>query len=116
MLPRIEHPLGSDRDYDFAVLDAQGAPDDVTGSTFTFTVWDELATAPVQLLQLTSESGGIVVDVVVGGIGRLLVRASGLVGKAPGRYRALLERVKPGGHPELLEDIIFILTPAKPAS
>jgi hypothetical protein len=116
MLPRIEHPLGADRDYDFAVFDAQNQPENVTGWTFSFTVWNELSESPVQLFQLTSGAGGIVVDVVSTGVGRIHIRATDVQGKAPGRYRGILECVKSDATPERLDDIIFILLPTKPST
>jgi hypothetical protein len=117
VLQRIEHPQDADRDYDFAVTDAQGNGENVTGWTFAFTVWNDVAEIPAKLFELTSAAGGIAVDVLNPGVGRILVRASALAAFDAGRYRAKLTCVRsPGASPDVLADSVFILLPKSPTT
>jgi hypothetical protein len=88
MLPVITHTIGDDRDYDFAIFDSSGAAENITGWVFWFTVKSAAADADAAaLFQLKSEDAGILVDVVVSGLGRILVRAVHTKGKAAGKYQ-----------------------------
>lgn len=116
MLPSIEHPKGADRDYDFAVVDEQGAAENITGWAFAFTLWNDLAETPVKALELTSGGGGIVTDIAAGGIGRIRVLSTDVADLAAGRYRGELSCVRSNGKPEILEVVRFILVPARPSS
>lgn len=116
MQPRIEHPQDTDRDYDFAVLDAQGDAEDVTGWAFAFTVWNDVAETPAKLFELTSGAGEIVVDILAEGIGRIRVMSSLVGAYQPGRYRFEFSRTISGGSPDVLESGTFILTRGKPAN
>lgn len=116
MLPSIEHPQGADRDYDFTVLDQQGEPENITGWTFAFTLWNDLAEAPVKALELTSPAGGISVEVAESGIGRIRILASAVADLAPGRYRGQLSCEKGGGQPDILATCRFILVPDRPST
>lgn len=87
MLPILTHTIGDDRDYDFAVLDSAGDPEDVTGWAFWFTVKTSAADADADaLFQLTSADAQIVVDVAAAGAGRILVRAAHTKGQPAGKY------------------------------
>lgn len=113
MLPVITHIIGDDRDYDFAVVDSDGAADDVTGWAFWFTVKESASDADADaLFQVTSDDGGIVVDVLGSGIGRILVRSAHTKGKAAGKYQFDFQCRKgaAGGKIETLTRGIFALT------
>jgi hypothetical protein len=88
MLPVITHTIGDDRDYDFAIVDSTGAAENVAGWAFWFTVKSAASDADADaLFQLKSEDGGIVVDVIASGVGRILVRAVNTKGKPAGKYQ-----------------------------
>jgi hypothetical protein len=113
MLPLIPHTLGDDRDYDFTVVDRAGVAEDITGWAFWFTVKASAADLDAAaLFQLTSEDGGIVIDVAASGIGRVLIRAAHTKGEAAGKYRFDLQCRKgaAGAKIETLATGIFHLT------
>lgn len=113
MLPTILHTLGDDRDYDFTVVDRAGVAENVAGWYFWFTVKASAADADAAaLFQLTSEAGGIVIDVAASGLGRVLVRAAHTKGEATGKYRFDLQCRKgtSGAKIETLATGIFHLT------
>ena len=115
MLQRIEHPQDADRDYDFAVTDEQGVAENVTGWTFAFTVWNELAETPAILFEGTNAGGGVVVDVASSGLGRIRVAKSVVGSFSPGRYRFEFTALK-GSTPDVLQSGVFILLPKKPTT
>jgi hypothetical protein len=112
----LQHPQGADREYDFTVVDSQGAPEDISGWTFAFTVWDGQAPTPTALFALTTAAGGIVIDQAELGLGRIVIAASQINSFEPGAYSAQLTCVRRNGKPDVLYDGIFDLLRKKPNS
>lgn len=113
MQPILDLTLGDDRELDFAVVDRGGAPEDITGWVFWFTVKSSPADADAAaLFQLTSAAAQIVIDIAGEGVGRVLVRAAHTKGKTPGKYRWDLQCRKggPGAQIETLASGILKLT------
>jgi hypothetical protein len=112
MLPTINHTQGDDRDYDFTVIDRDGAAENITGWAFWFAVFaSEGDDDSAHLILLTSAAGDIVIDIAAQGLGRILVRKAHTKGKAPGRYRFEFQCRKgpSGSHIETLRKGFFIL-------
>ncbi len=117
MARTIEHIAGDDRDYDFAVLDADDVAENVTGWTFVFIVKRDLDDDDEDaLFELTSAAGGIVVDVLAEGIGRILVRRAHTIDANLGAYQFGFKVTKVDGKGETLEVGRFLINPARKKS
>lgn len=106
------HVQGDETEYDFAVVDAQGAPEDITGWAFWFTLKWQKTDADPGVCQLTSDAGDIVIDIVDQGVGRICFASAHTKTQEPASYFYDFQcRKGPGGKLETLDRGTFTIEP-----
>lgn len=113
MLPVIQHTIGDDRDYDFAIVDSEGDAENITGWAFWFTVKSSATDIDADaVFQLASADAQIVIDSAADGLGRILVRSANTKAQARGKYQYDFQcrRGPAGSKIETLDRGIFLLT------